>query len=39
MIRKYNDNEIPTLVNIWEQSSRIAHPNKEIFRKDKYRIP
>lgn len=26
MIRKYNDNEIPTLVNIWEQSSRIAHP-------------
>lgn len=26
MIRKYNENEIPILVNIWEQVSKIAHP-------------
>ncbi|WP_375242659.1 N-acetyltransferase [Lacinutrix sp.] len=26
MIRKYNEIEIPTLVDIWEQASRIAHP-------------
>lgn len=26
MIRKYNEKEIPTLINIWEQASTIAHP-------------
>jgi putative acetyltransferase len=26
MIRKYNEIEIPTLVDIWEQASKIAHP-------------
>lgn len=26
MIRKYNENEIPILINIWEQASSIAHP-------------
>ncbi len=26
MIRKYNEKEIPILVNIWEQASAIAHP-------------
>lgn len=26
MIRKYNENEIPMLVDIWEQAALIAHP-------------
>lgn len=26
MIRKYNEKEIPILINIWEQASTIAHP-------------
>lgn len=26
MIRKYNEKEIPTLVDIWEEASTIAHP-------------
>jgi len=26
MIRKYNEKEIPALMNIWEQASTIAHP-------------
>lgn len=26
MIRKYNESEIPTLMNIWEKSAAIAHP-------------
>jgi len=26
MIRKYNETEIPILVDIWEKASKIAHP-------------
>lgn len=26
MIRKYNEKEIPILLNIWEEASTIAHP-------------
>ena len=26
MIRKYNEIEIPILVDIWEQASKVAHP-------------
>lgn len=26
MIRKYNETEIPTLIDIWEHASKIAHP-------------
>lgn len=30
MIRKYNEKEIPTLINIWERASTIAHPFLDI---------